>query len=47
MRTILTFGQNEDHFKHFVQIKTIHNKHYENEDHFELVYLDCSCSELI
>jgi len=24
--------ENEDHFKHSVKMKNIHNKHYENED---------------
>jgi len=24
--------KNEDHFKHFVKMRTIRNKHYENED---------------
>jgi len=27
-----TFGKNEDHFKHSIQMRTIHNKYYENED---------------
>jgi len=24
--------ENEDHFKHSVKVRTIRNKHYENED---------------
>jgi len=24
--------KNEDHFKHYVKMRTIRNKHYENED---------------
>ena len=26
------FGKNEDHFKHSVKMRTIRNKHCENED---------------
>jgi len=34
MRTILNirYGKNEDHFKHYVKMRIIRNKHYENED---------------
>ena len=27
-----TFSKNDDHFKHSIKMKTIRNKHYENED---------------
>jgi len=27
------FGKNKDHLKHSLKMRTIRNKHYENEDH--------------
>jgi len=33
MMTILNIRyKNEDHLKHFVKMRTIRNKHYENDD---------------